>query len=375
MGLFSTLRRSRDPAQCSADPPPLPTIGDTSLPDELSLKERERKLRASEIKKDAPPPPPTAEGLRSSTSNAQQYANPGTYENFSSELRRVLSPDVHDGCRFDITKPLTPLFTAVHSFWLGTSMLPDGSNSNYAYVAQLHDEAGLLMCRLDPVNRSVDGRIIRVHNFSEGEGSALTGTAKAQLNVSPSGQSDQLVADYELNGPTYTLAGKYGSMGGGNVAGVSYLQAVTPSLVLGGEAMYIAANGSLLGSYSARYAGTIKSDSLPATGIPPSQYTVYGQFHPAQGMLTAAYRRAVTPGRVVIGTELSINPGTLEATVTTGMEVTLRQGRVNCAADGTGKFQTVVETTVMPGTKLSLCGEADHGKGAFRFGYGFSVGS
>jgi len=375
----STLRPR---AECSAAvPPPLPTIGDTSLPDELTPDELATKMAKVQVAAEAPPPPP----LDSSSSAGSdepppvlQYSNPGSYENFSSDIRRLIMLDVHDGCRFDVSKPLSPLFSVVHSFWLGTAMLPDGSNSNYAFVAQVADETGVMMCRLDPTNQSVEGRIINVRNLTPPavEGAPpptpLQGTAKGTVVVSPSGQTDQLMADYELAMGTCTLAGRYGSQQGANILSLAYLQSVTPSLALGGEAMYIAANNAALKSVGAKYSGTRPSD---APGSAPSGYTVFGQYSQTQGAFSAAYLRTVTPGRVVVGTELNVNPATAEATVTAGLEVTLRQGKLCTTVDGAGKIQSTLETTVSPGMRVTFCGEADHGKGAFRFGYGLSMGS
>jgi hypothetical protein len=40
--------------------------------------------------------------------------NPGQYDFLSNEPKRVLSPDIFDGCRFDFSKPLSPSFATSH---------------------------------------------------------------------------------------------------------------------------------------------------------------------------------------------------------------------------------------------------------------------
>ena len=134
----------------------------------------------------------------------------------------------------------------VHSFWLGTGMLPDGRTSTYTFLAQVADESGLMMARVDPGRGSVDGRIHRA---------VLGGLAnlKLQVGVSTEGQGDQVLGEADFGGMTWTGNLKYGSMGGGIVFGANYFQSITPKLAVGTEGMYIAANQNLLSNYTVRY--------------------------------------------------------------------------------------------------------------------------
>lgn len=234
----------------------------------------------------------------------------------------------------------------------------------------------------DPYKKAVSGRFIQ---------SLLGGaaTTKLMISVSPDGSNDQLLGEVDLGGMTWMGNLKYGSMGGGIVFGMNYYQGVTKRLALGGEGMYIAANGNLMSSYTARYempAGDVESgdDEKADDAIGEAAANAGGdsswflaQLNPSQGMLNLFYKRVVTPNRVTLGAELMVVP-TLESQLTFGAEFKLQRSKVSMTVDGTGKIQSVVETKMGMGPEsptLSLNAEVDHGKDSMKFGYGLSVGS
>ena len=368
-------------------PPPLPTDGAAAPPPP------------------AAPAPPTSSPEEDSITNAAQAAgslpssdipNPGPYEMASMEAgKRIVSLDTHDGFRCDINKQLSPYFAVVHSFWLGTSMIPDGRNKTYSFVAQVADENGLLMARCDPERGSVDGRI---HMGLLG-GMAM---AKLQLGLSApqsnkeakqggpggggGGQNDQALIDIDFGGLTWTGNIKYGSMGGGSMFGCNYFQGVTKRLAVGGEGMYIGANQALMSSYSAKYTfpklqstptedettfKTNKDDDYKGSAV------LLTNFNTGQGVLSINYKRVVTPDRVTLGAELQCSPMTLDSQVVLGAEVNLQRSKMNLCVDGTGRIQSTLEAKLgmAPGSPtLSFAAEVDHGKDLMRFGYGLNIG-
>ena len=106
-------------------------------------------------------------------------------------------------------------------------------------VAQVGDENGVIVSRLDTARGSIDGRVQRLLL-----GGLLMG--KLQLSLSNS-DNDVFLAEVDIGTTipicTWTANLKYGSMGGGPAWGGNYWQAITPQLTLGGEGMYIAARG------------------------------------------------------------------------------------------------------------------------------------
>lgn len=304
------------------------------------------------------------------------------------DAKRLVTLDTYDGARVDISKQLSPYMAAVHSFWMGTGMLPDGRNKTYSFVAQVADESGLLMARVDPERGSVDGR---VHKALLG-GLAM---GKLQIGVSAEGQNDQLLADLDFGGQTWTGNLKYGSMGGGIVFGLNYLQSVTPKLAMGGEGMYVAANGSLLSNYTVKYIMAAKSgdddddddqvsDSIAKAAEAAGKSiddkagssTIYANYNTGQGMLALNYKRNVTPNRVTLGAELQCSPASLESQVLVGAEFKLQRSKVQLCVDGTGRIQSTLEAKlgIAPGSpSLNFSAEVDHGKDVMRFGYGINI--
>lgn len=297
-------------------------------------------------------------------------------------MRRLVSLDTYDGVRVDITKQLSPYFAAVHSFALGTSMLPDGKNCSYGFTAQMNDEEGFVMARVDPERGTVDGRVHR---------SLLGGMAmgKVQLGASTGGENDQLLGEIDLGAATWTANLKYGSMGGGNVLGCNYFQSVSPRLAMGGEGMYIGANGNMMSSYTAKL---LFPDANDAEGGGGEAATAAGQnpaaaeapaylaatYNAGQGMLSLAYKRSVTPGRVNVVAQLECSPVTLQSEVAVGAEFNLTRSKMNLCVDGTGRIQSVLEAKLgrEPGSPaLNFAAELDHGKNLMRFGYGLNIGS
>eukprot|EP00985_Skeletonema_marinoi_P001843 scaffold740_cov119-Skeletonema_marinoi.AAC.1 len=334
---------------------------------------------AAESDKAAAPPPPSPvaadDDIAKAAASVSSCPNPGPLEMATYDVRRLVSLDTYDGVRVDISKQLSPYFACVHSFHLGTTMLPDGKNCSYGFTTQMNDEEGFMMARVDPERGSVDGRIHKA---------LLGGLAmgKLQLGLSSEGQSDQMLGEVDIGAATWTANLKYGSMGGGNVFGCNYFQAVTPKLAMGGEGMYIGANGNMLSSYTAKYSfdnGTEEAtDAAPAPGPPEAPSYLAATYNAGQGMLSLNYKRAVTAQRVNIGASLECSPMTLESQVLLGAEFNLTRSKMNVCIDGSGRIQSVLETKLgrEPGSPaLNFAAELDHGKNVMKFGYGLNIGS
>lgn len=287
----------------------------------------------------------------------------------------------------------------VHSFWLGTSMIPDGRHRTYTWLTQVADETSLYMARVDPERMSVDGRIHKAW---------LGGVVLSKLQIGVSGggggggpdggggaANDQCLLDVDINGPSWSGNVKYGSMGGGPMYGCAFHQAITPKLSMGGEGMYIGVNGNMMSSYLVKYSMPLTEskvdDALVKNAAPPGAPPVEGpsstflaQFAPSGPSpmpLTLNYKRVVTPGRVTLGAELSCNPFALGADGTShvvlGAEFKFgTKSKLHVAVDGTAKMQSSLETKLgkEPGQpSLNFSAELDHAKDEMRFGYGLSI--
>mmetsp|Transcript_14387 Transcript_14387/g.21298 ORF Transcript_14387/g.21298 Transcript_14387/m.21298 type:complete len:341 (-) Transcript_14387:167-1189(-) len=305
---------------------------------------------------ESPPPVTSAENddsIAEAAANATAITNPGPLDMATMDFKRLVSLDAHDGFRVDISKQLSPYMLVMHSFWLGTSML-QSQNKTYTFVAQVGDEHGVLVARVDPSRGSLDGRVHRA-----------LGPAMGKLQIVTSkegGQNDQLLGELDFGGETWTGNIKYGSMGG-IVCGCNYFQSVTPSVALGGEGMYVAANGAMMSSYTAKYTG---KDFLACIN-----------FNMGQQMMTCHYKKNITPKRVAIGAELSFSPMSLESQVSLGAEFNLTRSKMAMCIDGDGRLQSTLEAKLgmAPGSPtLSFAGELDHLNDSMRFGFGLNIG-
>mmetsp|Transcript_20650 Transcript_20650/g.42499 ORF Transcript_20650/g.42499 Transcript_20650/m.42499 type:complete len:365 (-) Transcript_20650:54-1148(-) len=332
--------------RCDNSPPPPPPLGG-----------------------EAPPPPPQEEdSIAQAAATASAMLNPGPYEQAPGDLKRLVMLDTHDGFRCDINKQLSPYLAVVHSFWLGTNMLPDGRKRTYTWLAQVADESSLCFARIDPSQSSVDGRIHK----------ALLGgvaVAKLQLGLSAEGQADQCLLDVDLNGMSWSGNLKYGSMGGGPVYGCAFHQGITSNLSMGGEGMYVAANGNMMSNYLMKYSfnASGESESDERASAVCVQFAPSG---PSPMPLTLNYKRTVTPKRVTLGAELSCDPISLQSSVALGAEFKFSRSKLHVTMDGNAKMQSVFETALgkEPGQpKLSLSAEVDHLQDEMKFGYGLAI--
>lgn len=325
----------------------------------------------------APAPPPLSpadDDIAKAAASVSSCSNPGPLETATWDVRRLVSLDTYDGVRIDISKQLSPYFACVHSFHLGTTMLPNGKNCNYGFTTQMNDEEGFMMARVDPERGTVDGRIHKA---------LLGGIAmgKLQVGLSSEGQNDQLLGEVDFGAQTWTANIKYGSMGGGNVFGCNFFQSITPKLAMGGEGMYIGANGNMLSSYTAKYSfanQSLETNAAAAAGPPDAQSYLAGTYNVGQGMLSLNYKRAITPQRVNIGASLECSPMTLESQVMIGAEFNLTRSKMNVCIDGDGRIQSVLEAKLgreQGSPALNFAAELDHGKNVMRFGYGLNIGS
>jgi mitochondrial import receptor subunit TOM40 len=338
-----------------------------------------------------PPAPPSAEdddAIAQASKLVSAFAHPGQYEQAVSDGKRVVMVDTFDGFRCDINKQVSPFMAAIHSFHLGTSMIPDGRKSSYSFLTQVADESSLLMARVDPARGSAD---CRVHKGLLG-GLALL---KVQASVSQEGQGDQLLGELDVNGMTWAGNLKYGSMGGGLMYGMNFMQTVHPNVSMGGEGMYLTANQNFLSSYAVKVnwqAAAAKANEnllAPTTGASarqpgmpapdrPGQSMVCVNYGTAQGAVTVNYKQVVAPNRLTVGAELQFSPLSLDSHAVLAAEYKWQRSKLNLAVDGTGKLQSVFEAKIgmAPGSpSIMFSADVDHLHDDMRFGFGITLDS
>mmetsp|Transcript_2454 Transcript_2454/g.9399 ORF Transcript_2454/g.9399 Transcript_2454/m.9399 type:complete len:357 (+) Transcript_2454:42-1112(+) len=338
------------------------------------------------------PPPEIAElegslGTSRSEAAAEKLKTPGQFERLQEDVKKLTSVNTFEGCRFDVSKPLTPMFALSHSFQLGASPYPNAS-SHYKFGSTVGDAERVCIASVDQYG-SVEGQLY----------GTLVGGLQGKLifNLPADPKGFVAVSDLDYNGATHSaqlkLAQNVHGVAGPHV-GVSYFQAITPRLALGGE------GACSLGAGFAE--GKTSSPAGPATVVAAARYSApnyagilsYATASGGKGgdagnggtpdQLSLLYHRVVSPGRVQLASELAVQPATGEAQMAAGAEFALKQSRVNLALDGQGKCSTTVETTLSPAAKLTFSAEMHVGGGGtddlgkprdlYKFGYGLQIG-
>ena len=340
---------------------------------------------------------PPVDSIEAASQSVSAFNNPGPYEQAVHDGKRLVMIDTFDGFRCDINKQVSPFMAAIHSFHLGTTMLPDGRKSSYTFISQVADENGLLMARIDPIKGSLDGRIHKALLGGLAMGKLQLGvTATDTKDSSAPPANDTLMAEVDFGGNTWASNLKYGSMGGGLVYGMNYMQAIHPNVAAGGEGMYIASNGNFVSSYSMKFnwkakvggSATEELDALlpppppPQPGMPPGeepgQSMICLNYNTGQMVATVNYKRCVTPNRLVLGAELQFSPMTLDSQVLLGAEYKWQRSKLNLCIDGAGRIQSLLEAKygMAPGSpSVSLSAEMDHFSDIMKFGYGINIES
>lgn len=191
-------------------------------------------------------------------------------------------------------------------------------------------------------------------------------TTKCQAQIAPGAGQGMLQIDNEVTGADFSASLKSinPSYIEGGLTGIfvgSYLQALTPGLAVGFEAMWqrvgLSTGPETILSYCAKYKGVdwIASAQLQAQG----------------GLNTSYWRRLGE--KVEAGVDLNLqlapsaNGGLMggsrrEALTTLGAKYDFRTATFRAQVDSSGKISCLLEKRVLPPVQLTFAGEMDHVK-------------
>ncbi|KAJ8603795.1 hypothetical protein CTAYLR_000202 [Chrysophaeum taylorii] len=291
--------------------------------------------------------------------------SPGQFERLHEDTKRLTNINTFEGARFEVSKPLTPMFALTHTFMLGASPYPS-ANSHYKLGANVGDNDRVVISSIDQ-HGTVEGQCFgNILPFLQG---------KLIFNLPHDPKGFVAVCDADFSGRTSSAQLKLAqNIHGqpGTHLGVSYVQAITPRLSLGGEGHCSLGAPSATLVAAGKYAASKFSSVVTYTRAGPNE------------QLAIQYHRTVSPGRVQLGSELALQPATGEAQMAAGAEFSLKQSRINLSVDGTGKMQSIVETTLSPAAKLTFSAEMHLGVGggdepgkprdSYKFGYALQIG-
>ncbi|KAI9850119.1 MAG: translocase of outer mitochondrial membrane [Thelocarpon superellum] len=298
-------------------------------------------------------------------------SNPGSVENIAKEVQKdvLLNNYTFTGLRADLTKAfgVTPLFQISHAFSMGSQALPP-----YTFAALYGTSNVLLQGNVDN-----DGQLSARANYRWSR--AFATKTNAQIAPGPGQAMLQVDNDYTGDDFTASLKALNPSILDGGLTGIfvgSYLQAVTPSLALGVEAVWQRA-GLNLGpetalSYCAKYKGDdwIASASLQA-----------------QGALSTSYWRRITD-KVEAGADLNLQLVGLgrgrggglmggamgkEGLATLGAKYDFRASTFRAQIDSNGRLGCLLEKRLAPAVMVTFAGDMDHSKQQAKIGLAVSI--
>lgn len=316
----------------------------------------------------APPPLPNFTGLSQAAQAAIEEARkqvgiektdymdlpqPCKYEDIQREALMALKPDLFEGMRFEINKPLNQNFFLSHSLFMGNLELSTGGKqiikspiSSYEFGANVINEKFMMLGRI-----ATDGRLSGRIKYDLNDKIGLK--VHSQLSNEP-GQS-QLMMDTDLKGKDWNAQLK---LGNSSFVGLNYFQSVTPKLSAGGEMFYLGGAMKSGVGLAARHQGDkhVATCQVATTGILNMQYA-----HKVNEKITLA-------------ADLMWHWASREATATVGYDAILRQCRIRGKIDSNGTISTYLEERFSPGINFVLSAELDHFHSNYKFGFGVVAG-
>ena len=276
-------------------------------------------------------------------------SNPGPMDRADGLAKRILNVDVVDGARFELQQPLGNQFATIHTVTLGAPGQPnnprDPGNNTYQFGANLAIGDSFFIVRMDQ-----DARMDAQWHGSSGP----RVSHKVQASIGRTPHEDMVLADAEFRGDDFTMGAKISSGGStpGTTLGLSYFQSVTPRWALGAEWVHH-------GNYGITYTqgrGRYTDNNITATFTANTLGTLASTFH-----------RRVTD-RVGLAAELDLHPGQREAHSSLGMEVLLRQAKLQINVSSTGGVNGMVQDYLTPAISVALSASLNHWHDYHRFG-------
>jgi len=277
---------------------------------------------------------------------------PVKYEELQREAMMSLKPECFEGCRFDFTKPLNQKFSLQHSLFMGSVEVPAQGEqvlkipaATYEFGANLFDNNTLM------IGRVCEGRLSARVNLPVGDALLV----KIRADIMENRAHSQGMLDVDYKGLDWQGQLKVGNQ---QFFGANYLQSVTPTLALGGEAFWLGAQRKSGAGFAFRNQGS--------KGVSTGQVAT-------TGLLSLSYVHRVSD-KVGLATDFLWNWNSKEVTATVGYDYMLRQCRLRGKIDSNGLISAYLEEQLNVGIRLLVSAEVDHAKKDYRFGFGMTVG-
>lgn len=247
-----------------------------------------------------------------------------------------------DGLRVTVSKSINMNSAVNHQYWLGSQLT---GQQIYQYRLVYQDEEKYANMGTD-LDFNMDGEVKK--QLSE------RATIKARVVLNDNVKA--LDGDMDYLGETFAATGNISQNQGTSMSG-SYMQSLSPSLVMGGTFNYIYGKNIFSSGYAAAY-------DTP-------EYMVAAAWDKEVKLF---YQKRVNPNRVHLSTDLTIDEQS-NASMGCSAEYMLKQGKVHFGVDSNMVVKSYVETAIAQGQQLQVAAEMQHSSDTYRFGIGLTLGS
>lgn len=312
-------------------PPPMPSFADLSASAAKSIKDKEAAEKPNYL--DLPAP------LK--------------YEEIQRETLMALKPEIFEGMRFEVTKPLNQNFFLSHSLFMGNMELGTGGGQmlkapigTYEFGANVISERFMMLGRI-----ATDGRLSGRLKYDILESLGL----KLHMQLSNEVGQSQVMMDTDVKGRDWNAQLKLGNP---SFIGLNYFQSLTPSLSAGGEFFWLQSSQKSGVGLAVRHTEdkNVTTMQLATTGI-----------------MSMGYAHKLSE-KVTLASDFLWHWQSREATATVGFDCILRQCRLRGKIDTNGVVSSYVEERFAPGINFVLSAEIDHPHGNHKFGFGVVAG-
>ena len=276
---------------------------------------------------------------------------PVKYEELQREIMMSLKADHFEGGRFDFNKQLNQNFFLSHSVLLGSIEVPAQGNqiikipnATYEFGANVVDAKYMLVGRV-----LTDGRMSGRIKYD------VSDALSAKLQTSKEPGFSQVMFDLDFRGSDTQAQIK---LGNGQFYGPNYLQSVTGTLSLGGEAFWLGGQKKSGVGLAARYADirSVATAQLATTGLVSLTYT------------------SKVSEKAMLASDFMWNWNARQAQASVGYDYILRQSRLRGRVDNSGTVSVFLEERLNTGFTLCYSAEIDHANKNHKFGFGMIVG-
>ena len=265
-----------------------------------------------------------------------------------------LKPDLFEGLRFDLTKPLNHNFALSHSVYMGNVEVPTANSqvvkmpiASYEFGANLVTNRGNLALG----RGTSDGRLTGRVKYDLADWAAV----KSQFQLASEQGMSQGMFDLDLRGADWNGQLKAGTS---HFYGANYFQSVTPQIAVGGEVFYLAEQRRSGLGLAARWQS---ADAVATAQVANT------------GLVSLTFLQRVSD-KVSLVTDFMFNANSRESTASFGYDYILRQCRLRGRVDTEGKVAAFLEERVNVGVNFLLSAEIDYARKDYKFGFGMTVG-